>query len=80
METHIYSGYVVPPYYDSMIGKLIAHGEDRDAAISRMCNGLRETVIDGINTNIALQRQIMGDSAFQTGGANIHYLEKMLGM
>jgi acetyl-CoA carboxylase biotin carboxylase subunit len=80
METHIYSGYVVPPYYDSMIGKLIAHGEDRDAAISRMCNGLRETVIDGINTNINLQRQIMRDSTFQAGGANIHYLEKMLGM
>jgi acetyl-CoA carboxylase biotin carboxylase subunit len=80
METHIYSGYVVPPHYDSMIGKLIAHGEDRDAAIARMCNGLRETVIDGINTNIGLQRQIMRDSAFQTGGANIHYLEKMLGM
>jgi len=80
METHIYSGYTVPPYYDSMIGKLIAHGEDRDAAISRMCNGLRETVIDGINTNIGLQRQIMRDAAFQAGGANIHYLEKMLGM
>jgi acetyl-CoA carboxylase biotin carboxylase subunit len=49
---------VVPPYYDSMIGKLIAHGEDRDAAIARMCNALRETVIEGINTNIPLQRQI----------------------
>ncbi len=80
VETHIYSGYVVPPHYDSMIGKLIAHGEDRNAAISRMCNGLRETVIDGINTNIALQRQILRDAAFQAGGANIHYLEKMLGM
>ncbi len=80
VDTHIYSGYVVPPHYDSMIGKLIAHGEDRNAAISRMCNGLRETVIDGINTNIALQRQILRDAAFQAGGANIHYLEKMLGM
>jgi acetyl-CoA carboxylase biotin carboxylase subunit len=80
METHIYSGYTVPPYYDSMIGKLVAHGESRDAAIARMCNALRETVIDGINTNVALQRQILRDSAFQAGGANIHYLEKMLGM
>jgi len=80
METHIYSGYVVPPYYDSMIGKLIAHGEDRPAAISRMCNALRETVIDGINSNIQLQRQILKDAAFQAGGANIHYLEKKLGM
>ena len=80
METHIYSGYTVPAYYDSMIGKLIAHGEDRDAAIARMCNALRETVIEGIKTNIPLQRQIMKDAAFQAGGANIHYLEKKLGL
>ncbi len=80
METHIYSGYTVPPHYDSMIGKLIAHGEDRDAAIARMCNALRETVIEGIKTNIPLQRQIMKDAAFQAGGANIHYLEKKLGL
>jgi acetyl-CoA carboxylase biotin carboxylase subunit len=80
METHIYSGYTVPPYYDSMIGKLIAHGEDRHAAIARMCNALRETVIEGIKTNIPLQRQIMKDAAFQAGGSNIHYLEKKLGL
>jgi acetyl-CoA carboxylase biotin carboxylase subunit len=80
METHIYSGYVVPPYYDSMIGKLIAHGENRECALARMCNGLRETVIDGINTNIKLQRILMKDAAFQAGGVNIHYLEKKLGM
>jgi acetyl-CoA carboxylase biotin carboxylase subunit len=80
METHIYSGYRVPPHYDSMIGKLVAHGESRSSAISRMCNSLRETVIDGINTNINLQRQILLDSAFQAGGVNIHYLEKKLGM
>ena len=80
METHIYSGYYVPPHYDSMIGKLVAHGEDRDSAIARMCNALRETVITGINSNISLQRQILKDSAFQAGGANIHYLEKKLGM
>jgi acetyl-CoA carboxylase biotin carboxylase subunit len=80
LDTHIYSGYVVPPYYDSMIGKLIAHGEDRDSALARMCNALRETVIEGISTNIPLQRQIMKDVAFRAGGANIHYLEKKLGM
>ena len=80
METHIYSGYVVPPYYDSMIGKLIAHGENRECALARMCNALRETVIDGINTNIKLQRILMKDAAFQAGGVNIHYLEKKLGM
>jgi acetyl-CoA carboxylase biotin carboxylase subunit len=80
LDTHIYSGYRVPPHYDSMIGKLIAHGEDRAAAISRMCNALREMVINGINTNINLQRQILLDATFQAGGANIHYLEKKLGM
>ncbi len=80
METHIYSGYRVPPYYDSMIGKLIAHGENRSAAISRMRNALRETVIEGIDTNIDLQRQLLLDATFQAGGANIHYLEKKLGM
>jgi acetyl-CoA carboxylase biotin carboxylase subunit len=80
METHLYSGYVVPPYYDSMIGKLIAHGENRHCALARMCNALRETVIDGINTNIKLQRMLMKDAAFQAGGVNIHYLEKKLGM
>jgi acetyl-CoA carboxylase biotin carboxylase subunit len=80
LETHIYSGYTVPRYYDSMIGKLITHGEDRESAIARMCNALRETVIDGINTNIKLQRSILRDGAFLAGGANIHYLEKKLGM
>jgi len=78
METHIYRGYRVPPYYDSMIGKLIAHGENRSAAIARMNNALRETVIDGIDTNLGLQRQILRDAAFRTGGADIHYLEKKL--
>ncbi len=80
LETHIYSGYTVPRYYDSMIGKLITHGEDRASAIARMCSALRETVIDGINTNIKLQRTILRDAAFLAGGANIHYLEKKLGM
>jgi acetyl-CoA carboxylase biotin carboxylase subunit len=80
IDTHIYAGYVVPPYYDSMIGKLIAHGEDRDAAIARMTNALRETIIEGINTNIPLHRQLLKDAAFQQGGVNIHYLEKKLGL
>ncbi len=80
VDTHIYSGYTVPPYYDSMIGKLIAHGETRDSAIARMHNALSEMVIEGIKTNIPLQRDIMRDVAFQAGGANIHYLEKKLGL
>jgi len=80
LETHIYRGYWVPPHYDSMIGKLIAYGEDRSSAISRMCGALRELVIDGIDTNIGLQRHILLDAAFQAGGTNIHYLEKKLGI
>ena len=79
-ETHIYNGYRVPPYYDSMIGKLIAHGDDRTSAIARMRTALSEMVIDGIKTNIPLQQDIMADSAFAAGCQNIHYLEKKLGM
>jgi len=80
VESHIYSGYTVPPHYDSMIGKLIAHGEDRDTAIARMLGALSELVVDGINTNKDLQIDIMSDSNFQAGGADIHYLEKKLGL
>lgn len=79
-ETHIYNGYKVPPYYDSMIGKLIAHGETRESAIARMRTALNEIIIDGIKTNIPLQHDIMTDSAFAAGGQNIHYLEKKLGI
>ena len=79
-ETHIYNGYKVPPYYDSMIGKLIAHGDNRASAIARMQMALSEMVIDGIKTNIQLQVDIMSDSAFQVGEQNIHYLEKKLGL
>lgn len=80
VDTHIYAGYRVPPYYDSMIGKLIAHGENRNAAIARMHTALSEMVIDGIKTNIPLHQDIMRDQKFITGGANIHYLEKKLGL
>ncbi|WP_028024491.1 acetyl-CoA carboxylase biotin carboxylase subunit [Enterovibrio calviensis] len=79
-ESHVYSGYTVPPHYDSMIGKLICFGENRDVAIARMRNALSETIIDGIKTNIPLQLEIMKDENFQHGGANIHYLEKKLGI
>ncbi len=77
-ESHIYSGYRVPPYYDSMIGKLITYGESRDEAIARMRHALNELVIDGIKTNIPLQQRIMADENFFNGGTNIHYLEKKL--
>ena len=80
VDSHIYSGYSVPPYYDSMIGKLITFGNDRDIAIARMNTALSEMVIQGIKTNIPLQQDIISDSAFRAGGTNIHYLEKKLGL
>jgi acetyl-CoA carboxylase, biotin carboxylase subunit len=80
LDTHIYQGYKVPPYYDSLIGKLIAHGEDRQAALMRMLNALTEIVIDGIRTNLPLHRDLMHDAGFRAGGMDIHYLEKKLGL
>ena len=79
IDSHVYNGYNVPPYYDSMIGKVITFGENRTNAIIKMQNALDEMVIDGIKTNIPLQRKIMTDKTFKKGGMNIHYLEKMLG-
>ncbi|KXI29784.1 acetyl-CoA carboxylase biotin carboxylase subunit [Paraglaciecola hydrolytica] len=79
-DSHIYADYTVPPYYDSMIGKLITYGETREVAIARMRHALDELVIAGIKTNIPLQKRIMADEAFAKGGANIHYLEKKLGL
>lgn len=78
VESHLYNGYTVPPTYDSMIGKVITHGPDRDAAIARMRQALSELVIDGIKTNAPLQMDIVRDSGFATGGVNIHYLEEKL--
>jgi len=80
MDTHIYNGYRVPPYYDSMIGKLIAYGETRESALARMRVALNEIVIEGIKSNAPLQRNIVSDVAFMAGGADIHYLEKKLGL
>ncbi len=78
VDSHIYGGYTVPPHYDSMIGKLIVHADDRDSAIARMEGALTEMVVEGIKTNIPLQRRIMADTAFRKGGAGIDYLEKKL--
>ncbi|HPF59541.1 MAG TPA: acetyl-CoA carboxylase biotin carboxylase subunit, partial [Candidatus Competibacteraceae bacterium] len=75
---HIYNGYRVPPNYDSMIGKLIAHGETREAAVARMRGALAELVVDGIKTNAPLHRRILSDARFLDGGTDIHYLEKQL--
>jgi acetyl-CoA carboxylase biotin carboxylase subunit len=78
MDSHIYSGYTVPPHYDSLIAKLITHGPTREAAIGRMQNALEEMIVDGIKTNIPLQSEIMRDPGFRQGCTNIHYLEAML--
>lgn len=78
LDTHIYRGYRVPPYYDSMIGKVIAHAENRDNAIARMQTGLREMVIDGIKTNLSLHQEILSDEIFKNGSQSIHFLEKKL--
>jgi acetyl-CoA carboxylase biotin carboxylase subunit len=80
VETHIYNGYRVPPYYDSMIGKLIAHGENRASALARMRTALSEMVIGGIKSNIPLLLDIINDAAFEAGSQNIHYLEQKLGL
>ena len=80
VESHIYSGYKVPPFYDSMIGKVIAHGNDRPTAIARMKTALTEIVIEGIRTNVPLHQEIFQHAAFQAGGTDIHYLEKRLGL
>ncbi len=79
-DSHIYAGYKVPPHYDSMIGKLICYGENRDIAIARMRHALDELVVEGIKTNVPLQKEIMKDENFQHGGTNIHYLHKKLGL
>ncbi len=80
VDSHIYNGYKVPPFYDSMIGKLIVHGDTREIAMARMRTALGECIIEGIKTNIPLQQDIFNDAAFATGGTNIHYLEKKLGL
>jgi acetyl-CoA carboxylase biotin carboxylase subunit len=79
-DSHVYSGYSVPPNYDSMIGKLIAHGDTRHTAIARMKNALVELVVEGIKTNTALHQEILSHAAFQEGGLDIHYLERRLGL
>jgi acetyl-CoA carboxylase biotin carboxylase subunit len=80
VDSHIYSGYKVPPHYDSLIAKLITYADDRETAMARMRNALDEMVIDGIKTNIPLHHDIMRDGNFEAGGVNIHYLEKKLGL
>jgi acetyl-CoA carboxylase biotin carboxylase subunit len=78
VDSHIYTNYFVPSNYDSMIGKIIVHGDTREHALARMRTALGETVVEGISTNIALHRELMDDPGFISGGTNIHYLEEWL--
>lgn len=78
VDSHVYAGYRVPPYYDSMIGKIISYAPTRDLAIRRMQVALTEMVVEGIQTNLALHRELMHDPSFIKGGTNIHYLEQKL--
>jgi len=80
VDTHMYTGYTVPPYYDSMVGKLIAYGNSRQSAIARVAIALDEMIVEGIKTNIPLHQDLVRDTSFQVGGTNIHYLEKKLGL
>lgn len=76
MDTHIYEDYSVPPHYDSMIGKLIAHAPTRALAMARLSMALEELIIDGIKTNIPLHRRLIADAAFRAGGVDVNHLEK----
>lgn len=78
IDSHIYQGYTVPPYYDSMIGKVCTHGRNREEAIAKMRVALRELAITGIKTNTNLHRDIFADLGFIHGGESIHYLEQWL--
>jgi acetyl-CoA carboxylase biotin carboxylase subunit len=78
VDSHLYSGYKVPPYYDSLIAKLISYGMDREQALTRMEIALDEMLIDGIRSNIPLHKDLVRDAEFQKGGVNIHYLEQKL--
>lgn len=80
VDSHLYTGYTVPPHYDSLIGKIIAHGETRESAIARMQTALTELVIEGIKSNAPLHQDILRNTHFRAGGTNIHYLERMLGL
>lgn len=78
VDSHLYGSYKVPPYYDSLVAKIISYGETREIALARIQNALDETVIEGIRTNIPLHQDILRGSAFREGEVNIHYLEKWM--
>ena len=80
IDSHLYGGYAVPPNYDSLIAKVIAHGDNRESAIARMNAALSELVVEGIRTNVPLHQEIFQHATFKAGGTDINYLEKRLGL
>ena len=80
IDSHLYGGYAVPPHYDSLIAKVVAHGDSRESAIARMSTALSEIVVEGIRTNVPLHQEIFQHAAFKAGGTDINYLEKRLGL
>ena len=78
MDSAIYNGYSIPPYYDSLIGKLIVHGENRKEAIARLRRALGELIIDGIDTTVPLFEELLNEDDIVNGEYNIHWLEKWL--
>ena len=78
VDSHLYDGYTIPPYYDSLIAKIISYGENREIALARMRVALDELVVEGIRTNTPLHRDLVRDAAFKAGGVSIHYLENKL--
>lgn len=80
VDSHVYSGYAVPPFYDSLVAKVIASGDTRDSALARMRNALAELIVEGIKTNVPLHQEIFNHAAFRQGGLDIHYLERRLGL
>ena len=78
MDSAIYDGYAIPPHYDSLIGKLIVHGRDRDEALARLHRALNELIVDGIDTTLPLFRALLQEADIQTGSYDIHWLERWL--
>jgi acetyl-CoA carboxylase biotin carboxylase subunit len=78
VDSHVYADYFVPPHYDSLIAKVISHGDTREQAIARMRTALSEMVVEGIHTNIALHQELLNDAAFIAGATSIHFLEERM--
>jgi acetyl-CoA carboxylase biotin carboxylase subunit len=78
VDSHVYQNYYVPPHYDSLIGKVIAHGDTREQALARMRTALSEMIVEGIQTNLPLHQDLLNDAAFIAGGISIHFLENRM--